>query len=130
VSRSWLGVNVTETQGRVFVTSVTESGPASTAGLDKGDIILAVDGKVVKGLSDLYRKVWALGESGVKVRMSVLKGTRIRKITEQSSDRFLFLKSPPRRKRGTLARGAFDGDPNDYTWVLSPRRFLPSAFGR
>jgi S1-C subfamily serine protease len=109
-SRPWLGVNVTETQGRVFVTGVTESGPAANAGLGQGDIILTVDGKAVKGLSDLYRKVWALGEAGVKVRMSVLQGTQIRRITIDSSDGFRFLKSPPRRKRGTLALSPFDAD--------------------
>jgi S1-C subfamily serine protease len=103
VSRPWLGLNVTETQGRVFVTSVTASGPAASAGLAQGDIILTVDGKAVDGLSDLYRKIWALGEAGVKVRMSVLQGTQIRRITVESSDRFRFLKSPPKRKRGTLA---------------------------
>jgi S1-C subfamily serine protease len=107
-SRPWMGVNVAETQGRVFVTGVTESGPAANAGLGQGDIILTVDGKAVKGLSDLYRKVWALGEAGVKVRMSVLQGTQVRRLTIDSSDRFRFLKSPPRRRRGTLTLGPFD----------------------
>jgi S1-C subfamily serine protease len=108
--RPWLGMNVTETQGRVFVTSVTASGPAANAGLGQGDIVLMVDGKPVNGISDLYRKVWSLGEAGVRVRMSVLQGTQIRRITIESSDRFKFLKSPPRRKRGTLALGPFDAD--------------------
>jgi S1-C subfamily serine protease len=106
--RPWLGMNVTETQGRVFVTGVTASGPAANAGIGQGDIILTVDGKAVNGLSDLYRKVWALGEAGVRVRMSVLQGTQIRRITVESSERFKFLKSPPRRKRGTLAFGPID----------------------
>jgi S1-C subfamily serine protease len=118
-SRPWLGVNVAETQGRVFITSVEASGPAANAGLGQGDIILTVDGKAVEGLSDLYRKVWALGQAGVKVRMSVLQGTQIRRITVESSDRFRFLKSPPRRKRGTLARGLFG--PGDARLTCSPR---------
>jgi len=95
----------------VFVTGVTASGPAANAGLGQGDVILTVDGKAVEGLSDLYRKVWALGEAGVKVRMSVLQGTQIRRITIDSSDGFRFLKSPPRRKRGTLAAKPFRRGP-------------------
>jgi S1-C subfamily serine protease len=120
-SRPWLGVNVTETQGRVFVTNVTESGPAANAGLGQGDIILTVDGKPVSGLSDLYRKVWSLGESGVRVRMTVLQGTHIRKVTVESGDLFSFLKRPPRRKRGTVAQERPDEDRPAFLSAALPR---------
>jgi S1-C subfamily serine protease len=123
--RPWLGMNVTETQGRVFVTDVTASGPAANAGLGQGDIILTVDGKAVSGLSDLYRKVWALGEAGVRVGMSVLQGTQIRRITIESSDRFKFLKSPPRRKRGTLTLGPVEAERSAWSMLSADRLPAP-----
>lgn len=42
-------------------------------------------------LADLYRKVWALGNAGVEVTLSILKGTEIRDITVRSGDRYKFL---------------------------------------
>jgi len=118
-SRPWLGVNVAESQGRVFVTDVTESGPAANAGLGEGDIILTVDGEEVEGLSNFYRKVWALGEAGVRVRMTVLQGIQIRMITIDSSDRNRFLKSPPRRKRGTLTMKKREGAESIFLFLTA-----------
>jgi len=90
--RPWLGLGAGESSGRVIVTRITDYGPAARAGLQRGDVILAVDGKAVAGLSDLYRKVWALGDAGVSIRLTVLQGTQIREISVSSADRYQFLK--------------------------------------
>lgn len=95
--RPWLGVNAEEAQGRVFITRVTPGSPAEKGGLSPGDLILTVKGKEVKGLSDFYRKVWALGNAGVEVPLSVLKGIEIREITIRSSDRHQFLMLKPQK---------------------------------
>jgi S1-C subfamily serine protease len=50
-------------------------------------MVLSVKGEEVKGLADFYRKVWALGNAGVEVPLSILRGTRIRDITLKSVDR-------------------------------------------
>jgi S1-C subfamily serine protease len=89
--RPWLGLNVEEAHGRIFVNRVTSEGPAEKAGLKPDDLILAVNGKQVSGLADFYRKVWTLGNAGVEVSLSVLKGTEIRSITLRSVDRHQFL---------------------------------------
>jgi serine protease Do len=89
--RPWLGLNAEEAHGRVFVIKVTSEGPSEKAGLKPDDLILAVNGKPVSGISDFYRKVWALGNAGVDVSLSVLKGTEIRNITLHSVDRHQFL---------------------------------------
>lgn len=85
--RPWLGINAEESHGRIFITRVTSGGPAEKAGLKPGDMILAVDGKEVTGLSDLYRKVWAVGKAGVEVPLSALQGVKIREIKVHSIDR-------------------------------------------
>ncbi len=79
--RPWLGLNVEEAHGRVFVLRVTSEGPAEQAGLQPGDLILTVNEKAVNGLADFYRKIWALGNAGVDVSLSILRGTQIRDIT-------------------------------------------------
>jgi S1-C subfamily serine protease len=55
--RPWLGVNVEEAHGRIFVTRVTPESPAERDDLKIGDIILTVNKKEISGLSDFYRKV-------------------------------------------------------------------------
>ena len=88
--RPWLGVNVQETHGRVFIVRVSSESPAERAGLQPGDIILAVNKQEVKGVADFYRKMWALGEAGVDVPLSILQGTQIRDIIVHSADRQQF----------------------------------------
>jgi S1-C subfamily serine protease len=95
--RPWLGINVEEAHGRVIITRVTTGAPAEKAGLQPGDLILTVKGNAVNGLSDFYRKVWALGNAGVDVPLSILQGIRIRNLTIRSADRYQFLMLKPKK---------------------------------
>ncbi|UCH22840.1 MAG: serine protease [Deltaproteobacteria bacterium] len=97
LAQPWLGLYVEETHERVFVLRVASGSPAEKAGLQSGDIILAVDEKAVIGLVDFYRKVWALGKAGVKVPLSILQGTRIRNIIVHSADRRQFFRFKPKQ---------------------------------
>ncbi len=90
--RPWLGLNAQEVRGRVFVNRVTSGGPASRAGLKSGDIILAVNQKEVGGLADFYRRVWETGSAGVDVPLRILQGSRIKKFTIRSADRYQYLR--------------------------------------
>ena len=96
-SRPWLGINSEEAHGRVFITRTTSDGPAERAGLQPGDLVLAVGGKEVEGLGDFYRKIWATGDAGVDVSLSILRGMRIRELTVHSVDRYQFLLMKPRK---------------------------------
>ena len=49
----WLGVYTDETRGRVVVTRTAAGGPADTAGIRPGDVIMGVGGKRVKSIEDL-----------------------------------------------------------------------------
>jgi S1-C subfamily serine protease len=103
-SRPWLGLSAEEAHGRIFVLRVRSEGPAAKAGLQPGDIILAVNKKAVKGLADFYRKVWALGGAGVDVPLSVLQGMQIRDITVHSADRYQYYRLEPGKGSGKVSR--------------------------
>jgi membrane-associated protease RseP (regulator of RpoE activity) len=94
--RPWLDMNSEESHGRVFINRVTTGGPTERAGLQPGDLILTVKGTAVNGLVDFYRKVWALGNAGVDVPLSILRETRIRDLTILSTDRYQFLMLKPK----------------------------------
>ena len=96
-SRPWLGINAEEAHGRIFITRVTAEGPAERAGLQIDDLILAVQGKSIEGLADFYRKIWAIGNAGVDVPISVLRGTKILEIIVRSGDRYEFYLQKPKK---------------------------------
>ena len=93
--RPWIGVNTTEDEGRLKVLRVTTDGPAEAAGLRPGDLILAVGGEKVRDLADFYRKLWAAGEPGVEVGLTVLQGADLRELKVRSIDRLDFLRRKP-----------------------------------
>jgi len=78
--RPWLGVNSLEEDGRVKVLQVNDGGPAARAGIEAGDIILAINGQTVDKLEDFYRTLWDGGEPGVTFRLSVLHGPQVRTV--------------------------------------------------
>ena len=96
-ARPWLGINAEEAHGRVFVTRITEGGPAEGAGLKTDDLILKVNGKPVEGLADLYRKVWAAGSAGVTVTLSILEGVEAKEVAIHTGDRNKFLMMKPKK---------------------------------
>lgn len=91
-ARPWLGLNVEEVRGRLFVSRVTGEGPAERAGINTGDIIVAVNGETPRSLADFYRKVWALGRAGAAVPLDVLQTNRVQRIEVRSMNRLDHLK--------------------------------------
>ncbi|MBW2432207.1 MAG: serine protease [Deltaproteobacteria bacterium] len=87
----WLGVHADEAHGRVFIIRVTPEGPAAKAGINAGDVVVAVNQKPVKGLAQFFRQIWASGPAGVKVTLSILQETQVREISLQTADRHRFL---------------------------------------
>jgi len=90
--KPWLGLSTDEVRGRLFVTRVTPDGPAAKAGLDRGDIILGVNGAAPKSLADFYRKVWAVGAAGISIPLDVLHDNEKRRVEVKSISRLDHLK--------------------------------------
>ncbi len=90
--RPWLGLYSEDLRGHVFVNRVAPSGPAAKAGVAAGDIIVAVKGEPVRDMADFYRKLWALGQAGIEVPLTLLTAKGIAEVAVQSADRYDFLK--------------------------------------
>jgi S1-C subfamily serine protease len=92
--RPWLGVFTAETNGDVVVMNVAPGGPASEAGLRRGDIISDVRDGEVDGLADFYRKLWSTGDAGAEVPMRIVRDGRDSWLRVKSADRNDFLRRP------------------------------------
>ena len=68
--------------------------PAERAGLATGDVVLSVAGKPVATLAEFFRSVWALGEAGVTVPLTVYHEGEVGEVAVESGDRNRFLKAP------------------------------------
>jgi S1-C subfamily serine protease len=93
-ARPWLGLYATEIGSSVAILGVASRGPARKADLREGDILLAVAGAPVSDLAGLFRRVWALGEAGVAVPLTVNREGRTLQVSVQSTDRRRLLKGP------------------------------------
>ena len=88
--RPWLGISADELQGHLFVTKVSPDGPGDHAGVEPGDIILAVGSDPVRSQDEFYERVWTRRQAGDDVPLKVLKGTEVKEITVRSMDRLAY----------------------------------------
>lgn len=95
-SRPWLGVYAQPLRDRLLVTRVAVDGPAERAGLQRGDIILGVDGQRVRSLAEFYRKLWASGPAGTTVAMALQRGDTFVEASLASVDRRDWVKAAAR----------------------------------
>jgi S1-C subfamily serine protease len=92
--RPWLGLYSADIEGEVVILGLARGGPAERAGVDAGDIVISVAGENVLDLSDFYRKVWKLGNSGVDVPVTVAREQGPVNLIIKSGDRNTLLKAP------------------------------------
>ena len=115
--RPWLGVVVDEVSGRLIVSQVSPEGPAFSAGVKKGDVILGVGTDAVESYGDFYRKLWTRTHAGDVITLRVLQGAEIHEIDVRSIGRDEYFRSgrssrspgtmrppdtPSQRERGVL----------------------------
>jgi S1-C subfamily serine protease len=91
-SRPWLGINLQGFRGLLFVTRVSADGPAHAAGIREGDVVLGVAGMPVQDLGEFYQRVWALGNAGVSVKLTLLRKNVPTEVTVKSIDRYEWLR--------------------------------------
>ena len=92
--RPWLGVYCIEVEDRVVIAGLAKGGPAQRAGLQTGDLVLAVAGKEVRELAPCFRKIWSLGQAGVEVPLQIWREGDTFEVRINSGDRDRYLKSP------------------------------------
>lgn len=93
-ARPWLGLYASEAENKVLIIGLATREPAKEAGVESGDIVLAVAGRAVGTLASFFRRVWALGEAGVDVPLTIHRAGRTFELRITSSDRNRFLKVP------------------------------------
>ncbi len=92
--RPWLGVSSTEQSGRVQIIRVNRDSPAQQAGLEPGDLVLAVDGAKVATLEAFYKKLWDRSDPDGEVTLTVLQGAEIKTLRIRAVDRMRTLRKP------------------------------------
>ena len=92
--RPWLGLTSSEQGGRVQIVRVNADSPAQTAGLQVGDVILAVDDTKVASLETFYKKVWDRAAPDSDIKLTVLQGADLKTITLKAVDRMSTMMKP------------------------------------
>lgn len=90
--RAWLGVNCTETEGRIRVVRVNDDSPADVAGLEVGDRILRIDGTEVQTLAALWQALWAGGAPEREISLLIERADQQQTLKVYSVDRMKTLK--------------------------------------
>lgn len=85
--RPWLGLTSREKDGRVQVQRVSKESPAQAAGLQPGDVVLAVDGAKVATLEAFYKKLWDRSTPEADIQLTVLQGAEIKTLVVRAVDR-------------------------------------------
>ncbi len=93
--RPWLGVSASADDGRVVLIGVTRNGPAARAGLRRGDVVLAVGRHALPDEAAFFRAVWAQGEAGVDIPLTLERDGDRFEVRVTSGDRQRFLKAAP-----------------------------------
>ena len=92
--RPWVGLTSSEQAGRVQILRVSKESPAAQAGLEPGDLVLAVDGAKVSTLEGFYKKLWDHAQAEVDIQLTVLQGTDIKTIVLKAVDRMTTMRKP------------------------------------
>jgi len=85
--RPWLGLHTGEYMGQLVVGNISEGGPADRAGLQRGDILHALNGEVLDDVADFYRKLWASGPAGTAVTLRLERDNDSFEVTVRTGDR-------------------------------------------
>jgi S1-C subfamily serine protease len=85
--RPWLGLYTMGEPGRVVVDGFNESGPARTAGFQRGDLIVGVNGVGVTSQEEFYEALWRQ-QAGDTIDVTVRRESGVRVISVRSIDRY------------------------------------------
>ncbi len=94
-AQSWLGINSQALrEGGLMVLRVTPDSPASQAGVEAGDVLLALQGRTIENLPDFYRQLWTWGPAGSAVQVTLKRQGQEKTIRIITGDRAQSMKPP------------------------------------
>ena len=76
------------------IVRVNRDSPALAAGLQPGDVVLAVDGAKVATLEAFYKKLWDRAVPDSDVSLTVLQGAELKTIVIKAVDRMRTMRKP------------------------------------
>lgn len=85
--RPWLGVTANDTPRGLVIERVTPGSPAEAANLQRGDVIVGVNGGKSKDLADFYRKTWKHGGAGSLIPLDLMRNNEERRVDVRSMNR-------------------------------------------
>ncbi|MGD9879475.1 MAG: S1C family serine protease [Reyranella sp.] len=85
--RPWLGLHTVEHMGQLVIGGISDGGPADRAGLQRHDILQALNGEVLDDIADFYRKLWASGPAGTAVTLRMERDSDSFDVTVRTGDR-------------------------------------------
>ena len=85
--RPWVGWFTQESEDGLVIVGLSDSGPAEQAGLQSGDVILAINDKDVTTLPELFRNVWSAGEAGVAITVTIERDLQEQTFSVDTVDR-------------------------------------------
>ena len=88
---AWIGFYPQANEGGIAISGVVPEGPADSAGLQRGDLLVSVDGHAVQNLRQLYRTLWRKSP-GATVGMQVLREEAIHVVEIVAGDSYEFYK--------------------------------------
>ncbi len=90
----WLGMTTEVVRGNLMVTKLSKQGPAESAGIEVGDIIVGVSGEKFTDQAEFYKRVWRQGPAGTTVSLRVLHGGDVKDVPVKSIDRAESMRRP------------------------------------
>ncbi|MBU2091612.1 MAG: S1C family serine protease [Alphaproteobacteria bacterium] len=90
--KPWIGIQLDERSGHLFVRRVSPDSPAALAGLKPDDLVLGVGETATSSLADFYRALWASGDPGSIANIRVLDGLSAKSVEIRTGNRYQYLK--------------------------------------
>ena len=85
--RPWLGLYTLEHMGELMIGGISDGGPADRAGLQRGDVLQALNGEVLDDIPDFYRKLWASGPAGTTIALRMERDNDAFEVKVRTGDR-------------------------------------------
>lgn len=69
----WMGLTLAERAGSIIAVAVADDGPGERAGVEAGDVVIAIGDQPVQDLEDLFSRTRALGPAGTEIPLTLLR---------------------------------------------------------